>query len=330
MLLDTIAKAFDGDKELFKGLALYDSGHDFVRHPVLRLDMSNISSKTPDIFERSLTNALLERAEEDALEIRGDIPSDVFKNLIKGLYRKYNKGVVVLIDEYDKPILDHLDDLVTAEAIRKEMRVFYGILKSMDTYLRLTFITGVTKFMKTSIFSGLNNLLDITMTERYSGICGIEVEDLEKYFGGYIEKLSSLRAFRGCGNLRDEILAWYDGYTWDGRTRVINPFSLLSFFSQERFASFWYVSGTPKFLFEQIKKDPGVYLGLKNLRITELMLDIVEIDEIEAELLLFQTGYLTVKEALQTKGATTYFLDIPNSEVREALDLPWKTKEKCT
>ena len=171
------------------------------------------------------------------------------------------------------------------------------------------------------MFSELNNLSDITLSKKYSRVCGIGIEDLDEYFGERIKALSASGDFDNADGLRSEILAWYDGYSWDGKNRVINPFSLLSFFNEERFESFWYASGTPKFLMELLKEDPGVYTNLKNLKITGLMLDTTEIGKIEAELLLFQAGYLTVKDVLPAKADSLYVLDTPNFEVKEAFDL---------
>ena len=321
LLLDTIGAAFSGDKELFKGLFLYDTDFSFKEHPVLRLDMSNIGNKTPEILENELSIELKKRAKKEGFDIDYCMPAVIFKTLIEDLYNKYQQRVVVLIDEYDKPILDQLNNMKTAEANRQVLRGFYGILKSMDPFLRLTFITGVSKFTKTSIFSELNNLLDITLTKEYANICGITTLDLSKYFSDHINSMSSLEEFCHHDNLYDEILTWYDGYSWDGYTRVINPFSLLSFLIQKRFAGFWYASGTPKFLVELIKEKPSIYTNLKNLEITELMLDLADIEKTTVELMLFQTGYLTIKEVLKTGKAPIYVLDIPNFEVREAFNL---------
>ena len=321
LLIDTIAEAFSGNKELFKGLFIYDSDYSFEKHPVLRLDMSNIVNESSEKLKDSLSKALLRYVKKEGLDIPFDMPSEMFKTLIEELYNKYNKKVVVLVDEYDKPILDQLNRIEIAEANRDVLRSFYGVLKSMDPFLRMTFITGITKFTKTTIFSGLNNLLDITLSKKYANICGIEIDDLRKYFNEHIEYLSTLDDFDIYDDIYNEILYWYDGYSWDGKTRVLNPFSLLSFFIEEKFSSFWYSSGTPKFLVDIIKKDPSIYTSLKNLKMTELMLDITEIDDIEAQLLLFQTGYLTVKEIMPAKGSNIYVLDMPNFEVRDAFNL---------
>ncbi|MDR0468810.1 MAG: ATP-binding protein [Peptococcaceae bacterium] len=321
LLLDTISEVFGGDKELFKGLWIYESGYDFVRYPVLRLDMSNIANESPGILKSELSNELKRRANRECFDIEYSSPSAAFKTIIEELYYKHNQRVVVLIDEYDKPILDHIQNIEIAEANREVLRAFYGVLKSMDPYLRLTFVTGVTKFTKTSIFSGLNNLLDITMMEKYANICGIPVEDLDRYFHEHIEELKTRNSFKRFENLHNEILAWYDGYSWDGVSRVINPFGLLTFFLQGRFSSFWYASGSPKFLLDIIKMKPEIYANFKDVKLGEWEMDIFDVKNIQIAPLLFQTGYLTVKEVLYDLGSVAYRLDIPNHEVREVFSL---------
>ena len=324
LLLDTISEVFHGNKELFKGLWIYGSDYDFEKHPVIRFDMSKMTSKTPEALEESILKCLKVYYEAEGFDIEYVYPSNVFVHLIELLHKKYNKSVVVLIDEYDKPILDHIDDPDMAEANRQVVRDFYGILKSMDAYLRFTFITGVSKFTKTSIFSELNNMFDITMTRRYADICGIPIDSLKSDFGEHIEALAKLDMFKKYENIEkiyDEILAWYDGYSWNGKTRVINPFSLLSFLKHEMFESFWYTSGTPRFLVDIIKNKPESYVTIKNLKMTGRLLDSFDIRQIELEPLLFQTGYLTVKEIMIEKVPPVYVLEVPNYEVRDAFDI---------
>ena len=321
LLLDTIGEVLSGNKELFKGLWIYDSSYAFEEHQVIRLDMSNISNETPEILKTAMLLTLQERIQDEGFDISGGILSHTFKRLIELLYRKYGQKVVVLIDEYDKPILDHIDDIATAEANRKVIRGFYGILKSMDPYLRFTFITGVSKFTKTSLFSELNNLTDITMEENYADICGIPVECLDFYFTDHINNLKTHKRFKSCESIRDKILEWYDGYSWDGESKLLNPFSLLNFFNSKKFSGFWYSSGTPKLLLDYIRKHPESYTNLKNTRITESMLDSVDIANITIEPVLFQTGYLTVTGIPPTSGMPIYEVDIPNFEVRDAFSL---------
>ena len=280
--------------------------------------MSNIPNKTSETLENSLARELKQLAKRENVDISGDEPADLFKHLIENLRAKSGQKVVVLIDEYDKPIIDHLFDIPTAEANRMVIRGFYGVLKSMDPHLKFTFLTGVSKFAKTSVFSELNNLSDITMVEKYANICGIAADDLDKHFGEHIESLRPLRAFQNCDNIHDEIIRWYDGYSWDGKNKVINPFSLLSLFVQERFGTFWYASGNPKFLIDLIKKNPDEFLNLKTLEMTEQALDAADFNKLEEKPLLFQTGYLTVKEVVYNGVAPSYMLEMPNLEVGEA------------
>jgi hypothetical protein len=149
----------------------------------------------------------------------------------------------------------------------------------------------------------------------------MSADDLDAYFGEHMTGLTAYEDFLQYENLRDEILAWYDGYSWDGETRVLNPFSLLSLFMHKRFSCFWYASGSPKFLIDLLGKKPESYVNLKRLAITELMLDSIELEKLSIEPLLFQTGYLTIKEVMWTKGAPVYLLEMPNNEVREAFNL---------
>ena len=318
LLLDTVAEAFKGNKELFKGLWIYDSDYDFEEHPVIRLDMSSVATEKPEILKNSILSSLRHQIREEGLAIDEEAPSDMFKRLIEGLCKKYGKKVVVLIDEYDKPVIDHLHNVEMAEANRLVIKGFYGILKSSDPYLRFTFLTGVSKFTKTSVFSELNNLKDITMMEQYASVCGISEQELDKYFSEHIDSFKKPVWFSENDCLREKILKWYNGYSWDSINKVINPFSLLTFFGQQRFGSFWYASGSPKFLIDLIKKNPGEYTNIRNPVISEFQLDAADFNRLEATPLLFQTGYLTVKEIAYRRELPVYVLEIPNNEVREA------------
>ena len=320
LLLDTISEAFSGDRELFRGLWIYGSDFAFEKHPVIRLDMSNISNENPEILKRSLIADLSARMRALGIAVSDGEPGDLLKTFIMETREKYGQRVVVLVDEYDKPILDHLLNAEIAEANRQVLRSLFGVLKSMDPYLRFAFVTGVSKFTKTSIFSELNNLLDITMTEKYASICGIEINELDLFFSEHIAELKTANGLDIYPSVRNEILSWYDGYSWDGRHRVINPFSLLSFFEQKRFYGFWYASGTPKFLIDIVKSNPAEYINMKNPIMTEYMLDSADFSKLEAIPLFFQSGYLTVKGVHYASGAPTYILDMPNQEVRDAFN----------
>jgi len=169
-------------------------------------------------------------------------------------------GASVLVDEYDKPILDHIGDAVAAEANRAVLSSFYGVMKGMDRVLRFVFITGVTKFTKTSIFSGLNNLRDITLHPDYANICGLTDKDVDALFRDRMED---------AGNFPEILRKWYDGYSWDGKTHVYNPFSLLNFFDSKQLADYWYESGSPKFLIELLRKKPQNFFEVENVSWTK-------------------------------------------------------------
>ncbi len=321
LLLDTIQSVFSEDKAFFKNLWIYNSNFKFERHPVIRLDMSNISNKTSIELEISLLSEINEKLLNEGFQTKDQIPSDALKTLIKSLYQKYQTTVVILIDEYDKPILDHLTNLELAEENRMILKGFYGILKSMDQYLKFMMITGVSKFTKSSVFSELNSLLDITLNEKFANICGITHLEFSKYFGDYINELSNQKNFSRYLNLHDEILKWYNGYSWDGKNLVLNPFSLLSFFIQKKFSGFWFTSGTPKFLIDLIKDKPESFLNMQNLEIGEWVLESSDIQNIQIEPLLFQTGYLTIKNVFYEEDDIIYSLTVPNYEVKQALNM---------
>jgi hypothetical protein len=320
-LLDTIAEAFSGDRELFKGLWIYDSDFEFQKHPVIRVDMSSVANESPDVLKAELSIVVKEYIEYEGLDIVHPTPSAMFRSLIRKLHEKYHQRVVVLIDEYDKPILDQMTKPEKAAGNREVIRDFYGILKSMDAHLRFVFVTGVSKFTKTSIFSGLNNLYDMTMAEKYASVCGIPVEQLGEYFHDHIAALSSHKHFTQFTDIKSKILEWYDGYSWDGVERVLNPWSLLNFFTDKKFNSYWYASGSPKFLIDMIKEKPEAFLSLKNLRISEGDMERFDIDSIAIEPLLFQTGYLSVKEVEYLYESPRYIVEMPNREVRDAFNL---------
>ena len=319
LFLDTIAEVFKGSKELFKGLWIYDSDYDFASFPIVKLDMSNFTTETNEMFTSNLTARLRSYLKREDICINENTPSELLNDLVVGLYDKYSRKVVVLIDEYDKPILDNISKIETAEANRTTLRSFFGILKSLDSYLEFIFFTGVSKFTKTSVFSSLNNLADITMNKKFANICGIPVDELCIYFGDRIKKLAADKKFDSYSDMHSQILAWYDGYSWDGNTKVINPFGLLYFFFEEEFKSFWYSSGSPKFLIDLIKAKPDAVPALQNLTIKEANMDAIDIQNMEIGALLFQTGYLTVKEIISYRDTSPdYLLEIPNLEVREA------------
>jgi hypothetical protein len=324
-LVDTIREVFLGGKTLFEGLWIATSDYGFNHRPVIRLDMSSLSNDDARTLKQSIMDLLEDAAKSEQVGLWGAEPSALFRRLIDALYEKYGERVVILIDEYDKPILDHIADTETAEANRAVLRSFYGVLKSMDAKLHFVFITGVTRFARASIFSGLNNLVDITLNERFANICGFTAGELDILFAEHMSAMPDRIDYSReehigltATDLRGAIFEWYDGYSWDGETRLFNPFSVLNFFWQGEFSPYWFSSGTPKFLLDLILKSPGSYPMADDLCLSKSSFDAADIDNIALAPLLFQTGYLTIDTIEKTIMAPTLMLKFPNFEVSNA------------
>ena len=217
---------------------------------------------------------------------------------------KEQKQVVILVDEYDKPILDLIENKKEAEEVRKELKAFYSTIKGLDRYIKFVLITGVSKFSKVSLFSGLNQLEDISLNKEYGNICGYTQQELENFFKEYLQGL----------NL-EEIKEWYNGYYFLQDT-LYNPFDILLYLKNKEFRSYWYKTGTPTFLIKLIKKQKYDITKLDNIILRENILEKFDIEEINIEALMFQTGYLTIKEVYQKEYGQEYKLGFPNKEVK--------------
>ncbi len=304
LFLSTLACIFEGKKELFENTFIYDKWDWEQRFPIIRISFSNIGHQELGL-EQAIRKRLLNIYSEHELEAVSHSISQLFKELIALLHKKYNQKVAVLIDEYDKPIIDHLSDeeIPIAIANQKTLKIFYSILKDADPHLKLVFITGVSKFTQVSIFSDLNNLFDMTLSSRFGGICGIAQQELQDYFP---KELSVHNP--------DEIKNWYNGYTWDMKTYVYNPFSLLNFFVEGKFKNFWFSTGTPTFLIEMAKREK--FYKLEDVKAVEEELKSFDVNNLNSKNILFQTGYLTFKSYDERRGV--YTLSYPNKEVRQS------------
>jgi hypothetical protein len=323
LLVDTIREVFLGSAALFEGLWITSSGYDFKPRPVIHIDMSAVSNRTPEILSEEIVLTLRKFAADEGVEIQGKSPGMALSRLIEALRKKHGERVAVLIDEYDKPIIDRITAPETAAENREVMREFYGILKSQDTNLCFVFLTGVSKFAHASVFSQLNNLYDMTLTKEYAGICGFTADEFDSLFAEHMAALpADMTPPRGGEpELRESIFRWYDGYTWDGVTHVFNPFSLLGFFKNKSFYPFWFLSGEPKFLMEIICRDPTRYVMPKDMTFTVSSLTAGDVENIELVPLLFQTGYLTVEHVRAgSEALPMYTLRSPNLEVESAFN----------
>ncbi|MBM3887212.1 AAA family ATPase [Candidatus Dependentiae bacterium] len=319
LLCSTFKSLFEGRKDLFKGLWIAQTDWRWEKHPVVHLSFSQTENRTPETLTQSLMLQLKMFAEEYKIILPEELkePKDLFVYLCKKLSEQ-NK-VVLIIDEYDKPILDHISNTKNADNMRKRLKSFYEAIKDLDIYLHFIFITGVTKFTKTSIFSGINNLEDITLSEQAQTICGFTYEEIITTCDEFIE-----RAAKGCTLSKQEYLnrlkTWYNGYCFNDKNqeiRVYNPFSLLLAFKHKDFKNYWFSTGTPTFLIELIKKNNYPIMDYQRVEIRESELESMEINKIKLSVLMLQAGYLTVVDYI--KEYSRYVLSYPNYEVFRAL-----------
>ena len=312
LLISVLKNLFEGKKELFKGFWIEDK-IDWKPVPVIRIDFTRIDFATK-VLDDALDFALQDNAEKYKVELRGESLKERFINLIADLRNRTGERVVVLIDEYDKPIIEYINEPAKAEENRMILRNFYGVIKACSEMLRFVFITGISRFSKLSIFSELNNLVDISMDKNFAAICGFTKDDLDKYFGEYkdaaCEELGLSRA-----ELDKKIGFWYDGYKFDGRTHIYNPFSMLNFFAAKEFKNFWFESGLPKLLVDFIYKNGVDVKSFDNAMISEEALNNFDVNKINLKALMFQTGYLTIAERNEFGQ---YILNYPNEEVRRS------------
>jgi hypothetical protein len=309
LLLSAIRYLFEGQRELFKGLYIEEKWNWEEIYPVIRISFAKDIKRKEDLKGRirEEIEKNYERNGEEMEEGKKDEGSLLEKLVIK-INKKKRKQVVVLVDEYDKPILDIIEDKKEAEEVRKELKGFYSVLKDLDEYIKFVLITGVSKFAKVSLFSGLNQLKDISLDERYGNICGYTQEELEIYFKEYLEGVDL-----------EEVREWYNGYSFLG-DRLYNPFDILLYLDSKKFKNYWYETGKTEFLFKLLKRQNYQLPYLNKLYYTNEILEKFDIEYINIEALMFQTGYLTIKEVKIIEEEEVYVLDYPNKEVKRSFN----------
>ena len=310
LLLSTIKYLFQGEKELFKGLWI-DGKFDDQPYPVLHFSFSTLGYQDIGIKE-ALYQALNTQAEFFNIELTKKGIGPRFAELIRTLAG--DRQVVLLIDEYDKPLVDYIDQIEQAEENRSALKSFFSIIKDADPYIRFFLITGVSRFSKVSLFSDLNHLRDISLHPAHTSIAGYTQDELDHYFGDEFERI-------GKGNgisselLGQKIQKWYNGYQWTIGERIYNPFSILNFFDSGRFANYWWDTGTPTFLIKQLRK--GFHYDLEGLEFGYDIFESYTLENLEWRSLLFQTGYLTLIE--YDPEVRLFLLSYPNQEVKDSM-----------
>ncbi|GHS85909.1 ATPase AAA [Bacteroidia bacterium] len=319
LLVSTLEAIFRGQKELFEGLWIEDKiDWTQLNHPVVRIDFGGINNKTTEDLKKDFENVILQIAHNYGITLTRT-GAGSFAELITKMHTTTGQQVVVLIDEYDKAILDNITNMEVMEGNKNILHDFYQVLKATDEHLRFVFLTGVSKFSKVSIFSGLNSLRDITLNAQFATICGYTQTELEFYFDLYIDELAQEQECTKPEAI-EKIKYWYDGYSWDGDSFVYNSFSTLVFFADKEFKDHWFATGSPTFIVNLLKEHNDIKSLLEPIHLPAEKFDGFDIQAIDPQMLMFQTGYLTIKKKEKNSfGEYRYTLGVPNEEVRRAL-----------
>ena len=321
LFISTLQAYFEGRKELFKGLSVEkfkaEAGSEWQSYPVLKLDL-NAKKYTK---EKDLDNILNDHINEwkriYGIDFEPKDPDSAFAYIIRSLYEKFNQRVVILIDEYDKPLIATLENEELHEQYRTTLKAFYSVIKSSGDFIHLSFLTGVTKFSKVSIFSDLNNLDDISFDEKYSSICGITEEELKNGFLKEIDNLAGIYK-KTYDEMLDILRAKYDGYRFSEKEeRIYNPFSLFNVFDKNKLGDYWFESGTPTFMVHLFEQKAFALPDLEgNITMSARSIDMYRLSYSNLAPLLFQSGYLTIKD--YDRELDMYVLGYPNDEVKYA------------
>lgn len=314
LLLSTIEAYFSGKRELFEGLAIAEKEQNWYSYPILHLDLNSQKYDSVEALESILNNQLSQwealygaSATEDTLSLR-------FGGVIRRAAQKCGRNVVILIDEYDKPLLQAYGNQALLDEYRSTLKAFYGNLKSSDGYIKFAMLTGVTKFGKVSVFSDLNSLMDISMDPRYTDICGISNAEMQHYFSESIQELAeaqSMSLIDACRRIKDD----YDGYRFHPKSEgVYNPFSVLNTFAKKEFGDYWFETGTPTLLVKMLRESDYELSNLTKEEVSTDTLDCI-FDSDNPVPVIFQSGYLTISGYDSEFGL--YSLRFPNREVKQ-------------
>ena len=314
LLLTTLKAIFEGKRELFEGLAIAGSDYEWQEHPVIHIDMSGKVIESKDDLLVHLRNQTEHTARLYGIALAQQSYEDRFAELIEKLSER--NRVAILIDEYDKPILDNLTEPEPCRKIKEALSGFYGVIKPRDKYLRFVLLTGVTKFSKVSVFSKLNNLTDLSPERDFADLLGYTDAELTTCFAEYLEAAEKEMGL-SAAEMLEMTRKWYNGYRFSTRDLcVYNPISVMTMLRRREFDDYWFETGTPTFLVDLLKKQRYALPEVENLHIPRGVFSAYEIDNLEIEPLLVQTGYLTIRDYSPERRMFT--LSYPNFEVESA------------
>jgi len=314
LTVSTLKEIFRGNKQLFENTWIYDKWNWTETFPVIKISFSNIDHQTLGLRE-AISRELDSIGKDFNIELPESTIALKFKELIIKL--SHINKVAILIDEYDKPITDYIEQPEIAIENREILRNFYSILKDADLYLKFLFITGVSKFAKVSIFSELNHLNDLTFNNNYSTLTGYTINEIQENFDEYLIQISNERNTTK-EQLLSQIVEWYNGYSWDGRKRVCNPFGILNFLNNNEFRDYWFASATPTYLLKMLKKYQYQPYELDNSVVSMSIFDKYDFPNIDLKSLLVETGYLTIKEKINDQELR---IGYPNREVAQSFSV---------
>ena len=315
LFLDTLSEIFKGHKEYFEGLYIYDKWNWEEKFPVVKISFAKGGYLSEEYIKEIIYSILEDNCQNlglDSEQCYSKIPGIYFQRIIRQASKKYNQRVVVLIDEYDKPFLDNIgkEDKSILYSAHEILRDFYSAIKDSDEYLRFVFLTGVSKFSRLNLFSGLNNLEDITIDDQYATITGYTHDDIKHSFADYIEGIDL-----------EKVRKWYNGYNYFG-VPIYNPFDILLFFAKGgKFKNYWWQTGNPSFLIEILKQGKHFLPDLENIVVSDEALNAFDVDEIDIVALLWQTGYLTFDKKIQLLDEESYKMKVPNLEIQKSLNV---------
>jgi len=318
LLISTLTEIFKGNKKLFQGLYLEKTNYDWQKYPIIRIDFSSICKNSVMELKNGIKRELERIANKYQIKLQENSVIEYFKSLIIEL-SQINK-VIILIDEYDAPLIHHISkNEELAIEIREFLKSFYTVIKGEDQYLKFVFLTGVSKFSKVGVFSGLNQLQDITMDARFCDLVGWTQKELENNFSEQIKTIAT-KENSNKKNIIEKIKFWYNGYRFtQAETKVYNPFSTLLLFSRNSFEFHWFETGTPTFLVNLLKQNQNTALEeILSNKVTSDAFASYEIEQLDPCALLFQTGYLTINKVQKTDFEYLYNLSFPNFEVKNA------------